>query len=56
MHGEHTFDFVLNSARQWADTNPNVRITPMQGGHCFMQEQPEAAAAAIVRFLLEPPA
>lgn len=52
MHAEHTFPFVISSARQWADTNAKVQVQQVPGGHCFMQERPEETAAQVLAFLL----
>jgi pimeloyl-ACP methyl ester carboxylesterase len=51
MHGENTFDFVRSSGQLWADSNPQVTLRPVDGGHCFMQERPQEAAHAVSDFL-----
>lgn len=51
LHAEQTFPFVSESARRWRDLNDAVQVGQMSGGHCFMQEQPAAAAQAIAGFL-----
>ncbi len=52
LHGDHTFPFVSRSALRWAARNPNVRERQVAGGHCFVQQNPDASAAAVRDFLL----
>lgn len=49
--GAQTYPFVPVSGRRLATLNPNVRTQQMPGGHCFMQEDPEAAAEQVLGFL-----
>lgn len=51
MHAQHTFPFVVASARQWADTNTQVQVEVVPGGHCFMQERPIDIALRVREFL-----
>ncbi|QXI36474.1 alpha/beta fold hydrolase [Pseudomonas xantholysinigenes] len=51
LHGEHTYPFVPHSARRLAELNRQVSVRQVAGGHCFMQEDPAAAAEQIVAFL-----
>ncbi len=52
LHGEHSYPFVRQSTLRWATRNPNVRERQMTGGHCFMQQDPDASATVIRDFLL----
>lgn len=52
MYGADTFPFVPKSAALWAQSNSNVRTEQVSGGHCFMQEFPDNAAAMVRVFLL----
>jgi pimeloyl-ACP methyl ester carboxylesterase len=52
LHGEQTYFFVPKSARRLSRLNVNVREQQVAGGHCFMQEQPQDAAARVREFLL----
>lgn len=52
LYGDQTYPFVGQSARRLAALNAAVSIAEVPGGHCFMQEQPEAAAARVLAFLL----
>lgn len=40
-YGSRTYPFVAPAAKQAAKCNPNIQTHVFQGGHCFMQEQPQ---------------
>lgn len=52
MHGVDSFPFVAKSAVLWSRHNSNVQAEQVRGGHCFMQQYPEAAAQRVHEFLL----
>jgi pimeloyl-ACP methyl ester carboxylesterase len=52
LYAQHTFPFVTESVRRWADTNPSVQAQQVPGGHCFMQEAPADTAQRMLPFLL----
>ncbi|EGN75416.1 hypothetical protein A28LD_1029 [Idiomarina sp. A28L] len=45
--GKHTYPFLNKSMAAWKAAHPNLSITEIEGGHCFMQEDPETIAAQI---------
>ncbi len=51
LYGDKTYPFVGQSARRLAGLNAAVSIAEVPGGHCFMQEHPEDAAARVLAFL-----
>lgn len=55
LHAHDTFSFVSQSARQWQTMNDQVTVEEAPGGHCFMQEDPDYAAARVKAFLLATP-
>ncbi|WJD67973.1 alpha/beta hydrolase [Pseudomonas asiatica] len=56
LYGEHTYPFVPHSVNRLAALNPQVTARQVAGGHCFMQEHPEACAEEVQAFLLQGPA
>lgn len=52
MYGTESFPFVAKSAALWQKYNANVEIEQVNGGHCFMQQYPDAAAQRVREFLL----
>ncbi len=50
MYGAETFPFVIKSAALWSKSNHNVHIEQVAGGHCFMQQDPSAAAQRVREF------
>ncbi|KKO16655.1 MULTISPECIES: alpha/beta fold hydrolase [Pseudomonas] len=56
LYGEHTYPFVHHSVSRLAALNPQVSARQVAGGHCFMQEHPEACAEEVQAFLLQGPA
>lgn len=53
LRGAHTYPFAEKGVARWIAINDRVSEQVMPGGHCFMQEDPEASAAAVRAFLLE---
>ncbi len=49
--GEATHSFIRASVRRAARINPVITFEETPGGHCFMQERPEKAAAMVSGFL-----
>lgn len=49
--GDSTYPFVHQALEQWQQFTPQLPITQTQGGHCFMQERPEAIADQIRELL-----
>ncbi|MFV3402773.1 MULTISPECIES: alpha/beta fold hydrolase [Pseudomonas] len=54
LYGEHTYPFVPHSVQRLASLNAQVSSQQVAGGHCFMQEDPAAAAERVVAFLQAP--
>lgn len=52
LHGQRSFPFIAPSVDRWHSINPLVESKSIEGGHCFMQEQPEQAAAQVRTYLL----
>ena len=53
LHAERTFPFVSESVQRWSRQNDAVSAQQVPGGHCFMQERPEAAAQAVLSALTQ---
>jgi pimeloyl-ACP methyl ester carboxylesterase len=51
LRAQHTFPFVLEGVRHWQAILPALQVAVQPGGHCFMQEDPEAAAQAVLKGL-----
>ncbi len=51
LHGERSYPFVGPSVRRLARLNGAVFERKVAGGHCFMQEDPAAAAGWVMGFL-----
>ncbi|MEW6167621.1 MAG: alpha/beta hydrolase [Pseudomonadota bacterium] len=51
LHGAGSYPFMAPSARKAKCANPRVEARALPGGHCFMLEDPPAAAAVVRRFL-----
>jgi pimeloyl-ACP methyl ester carboxylesterase len=51
-YGEKSFPFIARSVKRWVANNPQIQSEPVPGGHCYMQEDPLAAAQRIKAFLL----
>ncbi|MGE5451807.1 MAG: alpha/beta fold hydrolase [Acidobacteriota bacterium] len=54
LHGEDSMPFVAPSAMQAASVNDAIQAQQVAGGHCFMQQDPAAAAQRVRSFLLSP--
>lgn len=52
LHARHTFPFVSESVARWQLVNDAVEARQVEGGHCFMQERPQEAAALVRGHLL----
>ncbi|MEH6500715.1 MAG: alpha/beta hydrolase, partial [Pseudoalteromonas distincta] len=52
VHGEKTYPFVQQSAKRAAAINPQISVTSVAGGHCFMQEDSARSAQLLRDFLL----
>ena len=48
-----TFPFLPQAVNRWCATNPAITSQRVDGGHCFMQEDPDESARQIHVFLLE---
>lgn len=53
LYGRTTYSVVLKSAAIWPKRNPHIVAEQVEGGHCFMQEYPEATAQRTRDFLLQ---
>jgi pimeloyl-ACP methyl ester carboxylesterase len=51
LRGRDSFDFFPWAERLVKRANPQVTVKTLPGGHCFMQEDPAAAHAAVMAFL-----
>jgi len=51
VHGDRTMPFVARAARRASAVNRHVAVREVPGGHCFMQEDPRAAADVVRAFL-----
>ncbi|MDE2594200.1 MAG: alpha/beta hydrolase, partial [Burkholderiales bacterium] len=54
LHGQDSMPFVGPSAMQAASLNDAILAQQVEGGHCFMQQDPQAAAERVRAFLLQP--
>lgn len=52
IYGQDSYPFVLDSARRWPRINAQVQTRAVEGGHCFMQERPQATALLARDYLL----
>jgi pimeloyl-ACP methyl ester carboxylesterase len=51
LYGQGSYPFVAKSVARWCASNAHVHAQVVQGGHCFMQEQPEDSAERMRAFL-----
>ena len=51
LHGRSTYPFVTKSAALWPQRNSHVLAEQVEGGHCFMQQYPQATAQRVREFL-----
>lgn len=51
LRGEQSFPFFPRAATLAKRANPDIVIKTVPGGHCFMQENPDAAYKIVVEFL-----
>lgn len=52
LHGRQSFPFIAPSVSRWHSLNPRVDSQAVDGGHCFMQENPAQAAERVRAYLL----
>lgn len=45
--GKNTYPFLNKSMSAWKAAHPKLSISTVEGGHCFMQEDPKTIAAQI---------
>ncbi len=50
LHGRSTYPFVTKSAALWPQRNSHVVSEQVEGGHCFMQQYPQATAQRVREF------
>ncbi|OWJ95374.1 alpha/beta hydrolase [Pseudomonas sp. A46] len=55
LHGQGSYPFVAKSVARLTALNGHVSAQVVDGGHCFMQEFPEASASRCADFLLRQP-
>jgi pimeloyl-ACP methyl ester carboxylesterase len=51
LYGRASYPFIPWAARKAQRANPRVEVRTTAGGHCFMQEDPDGAAAIVRDFL-----
>ena len=51
-YGDQSYPFVGESVKRWQGINPRVSSEQVPGSHCFMQQDPLAAAERVRAFLL----
>lgn len=44
LYGDTSYSFISKAVQKWQQKNPAVVAEQVNGGHCFMQEQPDLAA------------
>lgn len=54
IYGKRSYPFVAKSVVHLCASNAHVRGQIVEGGHCFMQEFPQASAERVSQFLLAP--
>jgi pimeloyl-ACP methyl ester carboxylesterase len=54
LRAQHTFPFVIEGLRHWQAVNEQIQMQIQPGGHCFMQEDPDASAQAVLAALSAP--
>lgn len=52
LHAANSFPFVKEAVVRWQGLNDSVTAQEVQGGHCFMQEEPAQAARTLRAYLL----
>jgi pimeloyl-ACP methyl ester carboxylesterase len=53
LYGQRSYPFVAKSVARWCAGNPHIHAQVVEGGHCFMQEQPRDTAERVSNFLLQ---
>ena len=51
-YGSESYPFVAASAKRLATAHPTMQAVQVPGGHCYMQQDPAAAARRVREFLL----
>lgn len=51
LYGMQTYPFLPQAVARWCAINPAITARRMEGGHCFMQEDPAACARQIHTFV-----
>lgn len=51
LHSTRTYPFVPPAVRRAEKANPHIKLTEVEGGHCFMQETPQASYLLIKSLL-----
>lgn len=51
LHGRASYPFVARGVARWCAGNAHVTARLVEGGHCFMQEDPAACAGRVRDFL-----
>ncbi|WP_339489074.1 alpha/beta fold hydrolase [Pseudomonas sp. EL_65y_Pfl2_R95] len=52
IYGQRSYPFVAKSVARCCASNSQIQGQVVEGGHCFMQEHPQASAERVSRFLL----
>ncbi|WP_271409878.1 alpha/beta fold hydrolase [Pseudomonas sp. Q1-7] len=55
LHGQHSYPFVAKAVARLTALNGHASAQVVEGGHCFMQEYPQASAQRTAEFLLRAP-
>lgn len=53
LYGRSSYAFMAGAMRQVAARNPKVQLEAVDGGHCFMLEDPQHSAKRIAEFLAQ---
>ncbi|WP_019676568.1 alpha/beta fold hydrolase [Arsukibacterium perlucidum] len=51
IYGSSSYPFISKAVKKWQNCNPAVQSKVTEGGHCFMQENPEATAQLMLQYL-----
>jgi len=55
IYGTNSYPFVRKSAVMFQHQCPHLQILQVNGGHCFMQEDPEHSASLVLQWLQQQP-
>lgn len=53
LYGQKSYPFVAKAVSRWCAINSRLSAQVVEGGHCFMQEHPEASAQRVTQYLLQ---